>query len=791
MSRLLTHITFLKGTRDECRVTGDEGRVLSEKYESRKSNVEEINLQSVRRNHKSDLSRQRREIINHKLIFVLFLTMVYGLWSMDLHAQKDSKRMERANALFEDYSYIQAIQEYEKLLKKNPDFAEAKLKLAECYRLTKKMDSAEKWYRSAAQQEAVDSVYMYNYASVLKYNKKYDEAKDWYLQYETYKSDGRGLKQAKFLDLIHYFVRDSSKVEIKNMGFNSEYADFSPAFFKEGLLYASSQTKGKNAGGLDQWTGENFLDLYYIEKVNIDSSGKSKLLQGFINSNYHEGPSCYDRHNDIIYFTRNTIEKGVQKRSREGVLKIQIYTARQADKRWDVIEKFSLDNPDYIYCHPSLSHDGARIYFASDMPGGFGGLDIYYADKQGDSWAQPVNMGSYVNTQWNEAFPYIHSTGTLYFASDGLPGLGGLDVYSVRFGGREWMDVKNLGYPINTSTDDFGFILDSTNKSGYVSSNRTGGKGSDDIYSIFIKDTYFEEGVLLTMDEEALKEPDDEVNDFDYLDSPENLPAEAFQPATYDTVAGMAVIPANDALLDALSMQMFKPDYAQEEELAMKVMKDEKAIAAEAKKVQQQQEQKQKEAADIADNTDDGFSSASKPVSKAKAPAEEKSPDTAMRSVTSSTPSKSSTPATSKTPSSSTAATKNATSATTTAKPALTLEEQMEKMKDSKGRLILERTPYVLKTKNIEGLTYRVQVGAYNNPLRKSPDVLFKTKGIETYNMNDGITRYVTPHTFNDIKTAEAHKKQMVLLGNRDAFIVPFYNGRRIAAEEVLQMLNR
>jgi hypothetical protein len=599
---------------------------------------------------------------------------------------------------------------------------------------------------------------MYHYASVLKYNKKYNEARDWYLKYETYKSDGKGLKQAKFIDLIHYFVRDSSKVEIKNMGFNTEHADFSPSYFKDGLLYVSSQTKGKNPGGLDQWTGENFLDLYYIEKVHIDSSGKSKRLAGFINSNFHEGPACYDSQNEIIYFTRNTIEKGVQKRSKEGVLKIQIYTARLADNRWDVIENFSLNNPDFIFCHPSLSYDGSRIFFASDMPGGFGGLDIYYAERKEQGWGPPVNLGPHVNSQWNEAFPYIHATGTLYFASDGLPGLGGLDVYSVRFNGREWSDVKNLGYPINTSSDDFGFIIDQTNKSGYVSSNRAGGKGGDDIYSVFIKDTYFEEGILLTMDETTTNQPAETemVDDFDYFNSPENLPDEAFQPATYDTIAGLKVIPADDDLIEALSLQLFKPDYAQEEELVKKVMKDEKTIAAEAKKVQAQKNRQQKEAGKQADGTI-------------------KTDDELYAKQYKTTDGKSS-----------------GISSGKTMSPVASLppiEMQLEKMKDSKGRLILERAPYVLKTKQIDGIIYRVQVGAFRNELRKSPDQLFKTKGIETYSMNDGITRYVTPKVFYDIKSAEQHKREMALLGNRDAFIVPFHNGRRITTEELLPLL--
>jgi len=728
-------------------------------------------------------------------VFILISSMFFSLAAF---SQKYTKQLERANTLFEDYSYVQAIQEYDKILKKH-DVPEAKIKLAECYRLTRQMDEAERWYWSASEQNAVDSVYMYNYASVLKYNKKYDEAKTWYLKYEAYKQDGKGAKQAKFLDLIHFFVRDSSKVDIKNMAFNSEYADFSPTFFKEGMLFSSSRTKGKNAGGLDQWTGENFLDLYYIEKINVDSSGKSKLLPGFINSNFHEGPATFDAQKNTIFFTRNNVEKGIQKRSKDGVLKIQIYSATTADNRWDVVTPFTLNNPDYIYCHPSLSPDGSRIYFASDMPGGFGGLDIYYSEKSGDTWAQPVNLGQYVNTQWNDAFPYIHSTGTLYFASDGLPGLGGLDVYSVRFGGRDWMDVKNLGYPINTSQDDFGFILDSTNKSGYVSSNRDGGKGSDDIYSIFIKDSYFEEGVLLSIEGETLKLPEPE-NDFDMLEDTvsKNLPTESLQ-ATPQTIAGLPVIPAEEtaAVEEALALSLFKPDYSQEDELAMKLMKDDKQVAAHAKETEKQQQTEKLKAESQQTNVVDipaerkaapGAATQTAPTNtnELKAPDEWFAPSAATANSSKTAPAKTS--ATTKP----NAAKPSASAKTTTpVKPSAAVQQQVVNMKDAKGRIMLEKAPATVKTKTVEGLAYRVQVGAYSKPLRKSPEQFFKMEGIDTYSMNDNISRYITAPVFTDIKAAEAHKKQVVLKGIKDAFIVPFYQGNRISPEEVLGLLDK
>lgn len=684
--------------------------------------------------------KQQQTYVHMRIIAVIMLLFSVS----NSFAQKEYKRLERANALFDDYSYIQAIVEYEKLLKKN-NLPEAQIKLAECYRLTKQMSNAEMYYRKAAENNAVDSVYLYYFASTLKYNGKYEEAKEWYLKYEAFKQDGKGEKQAKFLDLIHYFTRDSSKVDIKNMAFNSEYADFSPAFFKDGLLFSSTRTKGKNPGGLDQWTGENFNDIYYIAKVNIDSASKAHLLNGFINSNFHEGPASFDANNNIIYFTRNSVVKGVQKRSKEGVLKIQIYTASLQDNRWDIIAPFALNNAEYVVCHPSITADGKRIYFASDMPRGYGGLDIYYSDKTEGGWSEPVNLGAHVNSQWNEAFPYIHTTGTLYFASEGLPGLGGFDVYSVRFSGSAWEDVKNLGYPINTSTDDFGFILDSTNKSGYISSNRTGGKGSDDIYSVFIKDTYFEEGVLLSIEADSTQQEDILIeNDFG------ETTEEDVTPETPATIAGLPLTEMNDIIEETLALNVFKPDYEQEDALAKKVFKSDAEI--------------NKEAAEAAKKYAAGQNTADKTTSKTV---------TDKNSIADNTTKTSS------------------GQGNKTEQVSSVVAAQISTMKDSKGRIALDKATEAMKQKTVLGLSFRVQVGAYRKPLKKSPDVFFKTEGIETYSMNDTITRYVTPNVYNDIKSAETHKKTMIVKGIKDAWIVPFFNGNRISVEDALEMLNK
>lgn len=704
--------------------------------------------------YNSNLLQQLPSLSLNKTMKIIGMLLFLLALPTLLQAQKHSKNLERANNLFDEYSYIQAIQVYEKILKKN-SIPEAYLKLAESYRLTRRMDLSLLNYRKAAEANTIDSIYLYHFASVLKYNQQYEEAKKWYLKYEDYKQDGMGKKQAKFIELIHFFTRDSSKVEIKNLAFNSEYADFSPAFFKDGLIFSSTRTKGKNTGGLDQWTGENYNDIYFIEKINIDSTSKAKILKGFINSNYHEGPASYNPTDDIIYFTRNSIDKkGIQKRSKEGILKIQIYTAQETMLRWDIIQNFELNNPNYIYSHPSITHNGKRLYFASDMAGGYGGLDIYYTDKIDSTWSPPINLGPQVNTQWNEAFPYVHSTGTLYFASDGLPGLGGFDVYSVRFNGLNWDDVKNLGYPINTSFDDFGFIIDQTNKSGYISSNRNGGKGSDDIFSVYIKDTYFEEGVLLSIEEDASSENFSQLesNDYDLFENNVEplLPLEnKIDTSNIDSskhkIANLSVLSLSEEMEDNLISKVAVPDYEKEAELAQKVM------IPESNEIPPTQNSLASNKKNIPANT------------KAENHLNATTPPINIKSKTEKT-----------------------------------LDETNKIKKDNKiltdaksqkKDVSLDNLQQELDYKKVSGLTFKIQVGAFKSRLKKNPDDVFKIEGIETYSMDDKMTRYTTPYVFYTLSEAKKHQKTIREKGIKDAWIVPFYQQQRITIQDALEKL--
>jgi outer membrane protein OmpA-like peptidoglycan-associated protein len=220
---------------------------------------------------------------------------------------------------------------------------------------------------------------------------------------------------------------------------------------------------------------ENFDDM---EEPEIEEFSKS------INSKYHEGPVTFFKDYKKIVFTRNNYNKGRAKKSDKGVNMLKLFIASKKGNKWTDIKELPINSDQYSTGHPALSPDNRKMYFVSDMPGGFGGTDIYVVDYRDGSWGVPVNLGREINTEGNEMFPFVDEAGNFYFASDGHAGLGGLDMFYVEFrNGVPFGGVENLGAPINSTKDDFGFITDAQRSHGYFSSNRRKGYSDDNIYA--------------------------------------------------------------------------------------------------------------------------------------------------------------------------------------------------------------------------------------------------------------------------------------------------------------------
>jgi len=261
---------------------------------------------------------------------------------------------------------------------------------------------------------------------------------------------------------------------------NSTALEFSPAFYGNGMVFVSSR---KRTGEVDKVTGETYFELYYADFDEDGSPIHAEPFSAELNSDRHEGQVSFSKSSDKMFFSRNSISKGVPQAGKDDTVRMRVYEAFKGPYDWERVRPLPFNNLNYSYMHPSLNYDGTRLFFASNMPGGYGKMDIYFVDWDGTRWSEPINLGPEVNTSGNEVFPYIHDNGALFFSSTGLRGLGGLDLYMIDVSGAEWGKVVNLGQPYNSKADDFGLILDKESTRGFFSSNRNGGAGKDDIYA--------------------------------------------------------------------------------------------------------------------------------------------------------------------------------------------------------------------------------------------------------------------------------------------------------------------
>lgn len=269
---------------------------------------------------------------------------------------------------------------------------------------------------------------------------------------------------------------------------NSEELEFSPVFYKDGIVFISTRfeslifnVKDKNIGG------KNIMSIYHSVRDDEGFLQEPYPLADELIFRYHEGPVSFDRTANVIFFTRN---EGVEQAG-DGLKKLQVYGAQREEENapWENIQKLPFNNTEYNYCHPTLSAEEDMLIVSSDIPGGYGGMDLYLVTQVGGKWTQMVNLGDKVNSAGNEVFPYLAADGTLYYSSDGMSGFGGLDIFYSKMNpySEEWRKPVNLNPPFNSPADDFGFIVDRDNKNGYFSSDRKGGFGGDDIYNFHIE----------------------------------------------------------------------------------------------------------------------------------------------------------------------------------------------------------------------------------------------------------------------------------------------------------------
>lgn len=267
---------------------------------------------------------------------------------------------------------------------------------------------------------------------------------------------------------------------------NSDLSDYSPAYYRSGLVFVSNRQK---SGPQDRTTKGTFHELYFSA---LDVTGEPTPPQKFsleINSALHEGPTTFSRDFKTMFFTRNNSKRGVQKSDARGTIRLKIFEARRGPVDWTDLRDLPFNSDSFSCMHPSLSADGQTLFFASDRPGGYGGFDIWKVARSADGrqWGRPENLGPVVNSAANEEFPFIHLSGTLFFASDGHNTLGGLDIFFYEKDENGEYAVFNLGAPFNSAENDHGLILDDDGTSGFFSSSRAKGFGKEDIWAFTIE----------------------------------------------------------------------------------------------------------------------------------------------------------------------------------------------------------------------------------------------------------------------------------------------------------------
>ncbi|MFZ4544563.1 MAG: OmpA family protein [Saprospiraceae bacterium] len=258
---------------------------------------------------------------------------------------------------------------------------------------------------------------------------------------------------------------------------NTERTEFAPAFYQYGLVYASSEKNGR----IDPQSGEPFFQLFYSETDRNNIPMKPHLYSLEANSQYHEGGVSFSKKWDAMYFSSSNQSSGFSIADNKGVSRMKIYESKRGLRDWEKSVELPFNNNKFSCFHPSLSTDGRTLYFASDMPGGKGGFDIYKVENTGKGWSKPINLGSAINTDSDEAFPFIHDSGTLFFSSKGHSSTGGFDIFKVDLN-KTAPAIINLGEPFSSAADDLGLILNTDGNVGYFCSNREGGFGKDDIY---------------------------------------------------------------------------------------------------------------------------------------------------------------------------------------------------------------------------------------------------------------------------------------------------------------------
>lgn len=406
-----------------------------------------------------------------------------------------SGRIQSVENDYRDFAYVKTSEVLLEVANKGYRSVDLLQKLANSFYFRNQMAEAARWYGELMLlEEVIEPEYYFRYALALKGIEDYENSDKWMAKFNASKPDD--LRGKAFVSKSDYKINieELSRKDIEpiNLDFNTEFSDFGAMEYENSIVFSSARGGGRKY----RWNNQPYLDLYMVEKID-DTYGEVKEIEGKVNTKYHESSAVFSPNGKYMFFTRNNFFKLKYKEDGEGINRLQLYRATLSeDGTWDEIHKIHFNSEDYSVAHPALNLTGTKLYFASDMPGSFGQSDIFVVDVNNDgTLGEPENLGSAINTEGQESFPFINTNGDLYYSSNGFPGLGGFDVFKseeldkiVTEGSNRNFPIENAGKPVNSSADDFAYYENLVTKRVYFSSNREGGKGSDDIYTFEIPD---------------------------------------------------------------------------------------------------------------------------------------------------------------------------------------------------------------------------------------------------------------------------------------------------------------
>ncbi|MGO4773485.1 OmpA family protein [Flavobacterium sp. W22_SRS_FK3] len=414
-----------------------------------------------------------------KTLFLLFI--ITRLLTFSGFAQE--RKLDKANQKYEQLAYIDATEIYLDVAKSGFKSEELFKKLGNSYYFNANYQEATIWYGQLFSfvGSLSESIYYLRYSQSLKAIGRDKESQQWFDKY----ANKSGLINTRFKSADDYLAiieQNSGRFTIQSLAINTPGIDFGSAFYDDKIVFASTKDTTTVYKRKSEWDGLSFLDLYEATKNEDGTLIDPVKLKGDVNTNLHESTAVFTKDGKTMYFTRSNITPKT-KRTKNQHVHLKIYRAHLVNGKWKDVEDLSINSDNFSTAHPALNNDDTILYFASDRPESIGLTDLYNVTIAPDgSLGEVHNLGEEINTKGRESFPFITSDNELYFSSDGHYGLGGYDVFYAKIDeNKTYTNLLNVGKPINSSYDDIAFIIDK-NK-GYISSNRLGGYGYDDIYS--------------------------------------------------------------------------------------------------------------------------------------------------------------------------------------------------------------------------------------------------------------------------------------------------------------------